>query len=90
MSSVILHPEDLEQFARDLERFNGDLTGAMNMLRGRLSALGQTWRDPQYDKFAAEMDQAMRALNQYSRASNEFTPFLRRKAAAGRLARDGR
>ena len=87
-SSLVIHPEDLEQFARDLDRFNSDLNSAMSMLRGRLSTLGQTWRDPAFDKFSNDMNQGIRTLNQYSQASSEFTSYLRRKAEASRNARD--
>ncbi len=90
MSSVIMHPEDLEQFARELEHLNANLEHEMSRLRARLAVLGQTWRDPQYTHFAQEVEQTTVALRRFTEATNDFIPFLRRKAAAGRLARDGR
>lgn len=62
----------------------------MNRLRARLNTLGQTWRDPQYTQFAHEMDQTTLALRRFTAATGEFVPYLQRKAAAGRAARDGR
>ncbi len=80
MPKAIADPEDLEQFARELQVFSTTLKDRMSHLKGRYSALGQTWQDQEEAKFAREFEQTMRVLDQFLRTANHQVPFLRRKA----------
>lgn len=80
MAKAIADPEELRRFAADLKRFNDELRDRMTGLGGRLSALGQTWRDQEHRKFAEELETAMRALARFTEAADEHVPFLLRKA----------
>lgn len=80
MSKVIATPEDLERFAADLKRFNGQLAESMSRLNGQFARLGDTWRDQEHQKFAQEFEQTMRVLHQFMRASEQHIPILLRKA----------
>ena len=63
MSQAIVDPNELRRFAHQLERFTSELETQMLMLRGQLSALSQSWRDQENEKFMQEFDVArQRAL----------------------------
>lgn len=81
MSQAIVNPEDLRRFAQQLKRFNGELQSQMSSISGQLGALSQSWRDREQEKFAEEFAQAMQAMGRFIEATNQFIPFLARKAA---------
>lgn len=80
MSKAIVDPEELRRFALDLKRFNANLEHQMGVLQGRLSTLGQTWRDQEHQKFVEEFDQTVRVLARFVDSSNRHIPFLLKKA----------
>ncbi|MBX3357604.1 MAG: WXG100 family type VII secretion target [Phycisphaeraceae bacterium] len=80
MSKAIVDPEELRRFAQDLKRFNANLQNQMGVLQGRLTTLGQTWRDQEQQKFAEEFDQTMRVLGRFVDLSAQHIPFLLKKA----------
>ncbi len=85
MSMVIIDADDLAEFAAQLSTFSRDLRGQQSKLRAQFHKLGETWRDPQYAKFAQEFEQTMRNLERFAGTADEVVPRL--KATAGR-ARD--
>lgn len=80
MAKAVVDPEELRHFAMSLKKFVGGLNTQMNAMQGRLSSLGQTWRDQEHAKFAAEFEDTMRALQRFSGAAEQHIPFLLRKA----------
>jgi len=80
MPQAIVDPEELRQFARNLQRFNQDLQDRMTALAGQLSALGKTWRDQEQKKFVEEFEQQARTLARFIELSEEHIPYLLRKA----------
>ncbi len=80
MSKAIVDPAELRRFAHDLKRFNDTLGGQMAVLHGRLTALGQSWRDQEQQKFAEEFEQTLKVLTRFVDASGKHIPFLIRKA----------
>jgi uncharacterized protein YukE len=80
MAKAVVDPSELRKFAQDLKRFNDDLQNRMKVLHGRLSALGQTWRDQEQTKFTQEFEETMRVLVRFTESSNQHIPFLLRKA----------
>ncbi len=80
MSKAIVDPEEIRIFAQELKRFNRDLQGRMTMIAGRLSALGETWRDQEHKKFAQEFEDTVRVLHRFVDVSEQHIPFLLRKA----------
>ncbi len=80
MSKAIVDPEVLRKFAHDLKRFNGELHSQMAALHGRLTELGQTWRDQEHKKFAEEFEKTIKVLARFTDASDKHIPFLLRKA----------
>ena len=82
MRQAIVSPEDLRKFAADLKRFNDDLKENFGQLHGRFKELGETWRDQEHKKFEKEFDEAGKAIKMFLAASEEYVPFLMRKAEA--------
>lgn len=80
MAKANVDPAELRRFARDLNRFNGELQNLINSLHSRLRGLEQTWQDQEQKKFAEEFDQAMKTLGRFLEASNRHVGFLAKKA----------
>jgi uncharacterized protein YukE len=80
MAKAVVDPAELRRFAQDMKRFNDDLHQQMKVLHGRLTALGQTWRDQEHTKFVEEFEETMKVLLRFNEASSQHIPFLIRKA----------
>jgi uncharacterized protein YukE len=80
MPQAIVDPEELREFARVLKKFNGELRDRASSLGDRLSALNATWRDQEHRKFADAFDEHMRMLERFAEASDQYVPYLLRKA----------
>lgn len=80
MTQAIANPEEMERFASGLRAFNDLLRDQAVRLNGQFQRLGDTWRDQEHQKYAAEFEQTMRVLHQFMRASDEQIPLLHRKA----------
>lgn len=80
MPQAIVDPEDLRQFARNLQRFNQELQDRLSLLGGQLTALGKTWRDQEQKKFVEEFEQQAKRLGQFVEMSEQHIPYLLRKA----------
>lgn len=80
MAKAVVDPEEMRQFAMALKKFTSRLSGDMTAMQGKMMSLSQTWRDQEHDKFAAEFDETMRAMQRFTRSAEEHIPFLLRKA----------
>ena len=80
MAQANVDPGELRRFALQLKHFNGELQAQMQSLHGQLSALSQSWRDREHDKFAEEFEETMHAIARFVEASDQHVPFLLRKA----------
>ena len=80
MSQAIVDPEELRRFANNLDRFNRELQNQMQVLRGQMKNLGQTWRDQEHDKFLQQFDETLLVMNRFVEISSEQIPVLMRKA----------
>lgn len=81
MPQAIVDPDDLRNFAANLERYNQLVADATEALKSQFSQLGETWRDQEQVKFAQEFEQTVRVIVQFQQASQEHIPFLCRKAS---------
>lgn len=77
---AVVNPEELERFARELQRFNATLTEESNRLATHFAHLGETWRDQEQQKFAQEFTQTMRVLRSFTASAEQQVPLLLRKA----------
>jgi uncharacterized protein YukE len=80
MSKAVVDPAELRRFAMDLKRFNSNLIQQMQALQGRLTTLGQTWRDQEQVKFVEQFEATMKTLNRFTDLAEVHVPFLLRKA----------
>jgi WXG100 family type VII secretion target len=80
MSQAIVDPAELRRFASNLKKFHTELEGQMKSLHGQMSALSQTWRDREHQKFVEEFDQAAQAISRSMEMVHAYIPFLLRKA----------
>lgn len=83
MSTVISNADELDEFASQLGSFSRDLNGQTSRLRAQFRRLGETWRDPQYARFAQEFEQTMTNLERFMRIADEVAPRLH--GTAGRI-----
>jgi len=80
MSQAIVDPAELRRFAHQLKQFNAELEERMSALANQLHALSATWRDQEQKKFAEEFEQHLKLIGRSIEATNQYAPFLLRKA----------
>ena len=80
MPQAIVDPEELRQFARNLQRFNQELQDRLGSLASQLASLGKTWRDQEQKKFVEEFEQQAKGLARFVEMSEQHIPYLLRKA----------
>jgi uncharacterized protein YukE len=81
MSGVHADPKEIRRFQSDMNRFNGELDVITKKLKSHLRTLGDTWRDDEYRKFEAMIDDVLRSFNRYLVQSNSYVNHLAKKAA---------
>jgi WXG100 family type VII secretion target len=75
-------PAELRRFASDLAKFNNELHGLLQGLKGRMHNLEGTWRDQEQKKFAEAFDQTAKVLSGFLENSHSHAVFLAKKAGA--------
>lgn len=80
MAQAIADPAQLRRFAQQLKQFNQDLTSRLMVLHGQLTALGDTWRDQEHEKFVTQFEETRLMLERFIEAASQHIPFLIRKA----------
>ncbi len=80
MSQAIVDPAELRRFAHQLSQFNAELEERMATLANQLHNLNSSWRDQEHTKFAEEFEHHLKLIARSMEASNEYGPFLLRKA----------
>jgi uncharacterized protein YukE len=80
MPQAIVDPEELRRFARGLKKFNGDIQDRATALAGQLAALSRTWRDQENTKFVEAFELHMKAIARFVEVTDEYVPYLMRKA----------
>jgi uncharacterized protein YukE len=81
MAKAHVDPDELRRFARDLNRFNLELTALVQGLNARLRGLEQTWQDQEQKKFSEEFTQATKVLSRFLDISQQHVAALTRKAS---------
>ena len=80
MSQAIVDPAELRRFAHQLSKFNTELEERMSTLAAQLHNLNTTWRDQEHKKFAEEFEHQLKLIARSIEATNQYAPFLLRKA----------
>ena len=81
---VNLDPDALEDFARQLGEFNSNLAEEIRRLTSLYKRLGETWRDPAYQKFVQEFEQTINNLRRFQKTAEETAPKLKKTAILAR------
>ena len=80
MPQAIVDPEEMVQFAQQLNDFSGDLHSRLTGLKSRFDHLGDTWRDQDRERFAQIFERTIQVLVQFMEEANVQVPFLLGKA----------
>lgn len=81
---VSLDPDALQEFANQLKRATQEMTNASARLNQQFQRLGETWRDPEYQRFATEFQQTMKNIERFRQIADETAPKLLKKAQRAR------
>jgi uncharacterized protein YukE len=81
-SQVIVDPKEVREFTAKLNSFNAKLQGDFAALHAHFKRLGETWRDQEQERFAAEFDQTSKSIRLFLEAARRYIPFLIGKAEA--------
>ncbi len=80
MAQAIMDPEEVRRFAKELKRFNEEVSARAAALQARFASVGSTWQDQEHEKFAEEFVTTMKVLKKFIEVSEKHTPFLLKKA----------
>lgn len=80
MPQAIVDPADLRRFVQHLKKFSGETLDQMQNVQRQLTALSATWRDQEHQRFVEQFEEQLRVLGRFVEATNEYIPYLLRKA----------
>jgi len=80
MAQAIVDPGELRRFVQHLKQFNNEVLEQMQNAQRQLTTLGATWRDQEHERFLEEFEQQMRTLTRFVDITNQYVPYLLRKA----------
>lgn len=84
MAKVAVDPEELVRFAQILKQFNEQLKQSTTNVNSQFKQLGSTWQDQEHQKFAQQYEQTMKVIVQFVQMSEQYVPFLLKKAERAR------
>lgn len=82
MNQIHVNPEKLREFARLLKGFSHFAEASLANLNWQLARLHNTWRDQEFDKFAASVRKTQARLKAFSAETAKTVPALERDAEA--------
>ena len=80
MAQAVVDPAEIRRFAGNLKRYLTQRQAELNALHGQFLALGDTWRDQEYDRFRESFEEQLKGDERFLEVAAEFLPFLMRKA----------
>ncbi len=80
MPQAIVDPEELRRFAAGLKKFNADVHERATAINGQMVALSKSWRDQENKKFVEEFERHMRSIAHFMEITEQYIPYLLRKA----------
>ncbi|MBI9016199.1 MAG: WXG100 family type VII secretion target [Phycisphaerae bacterium] len=80
MAKAHVNPEELRRFARELNRFNGELDSLMGRIHMKMVNLEKSWQDQEQKKFSEEFGQTMKVLARFLETSTRHCSVLGKKA----------
>lgn len=82
MADAIVNPEELKQFASHLSKVSSEFRQLRETTRSKMSHLNQSWRDGENAKFVQQFEQDIKPLEKLIQTAEEYSSFLKRKAAS--------
>ena len=80
MARAIVDPGELRRLARQLQQFHVELEEPTAWLANQMHSLIASWRDQEHEKFADEFEEHLKAIRRAIEATDQYAPFLIRKA----------
>jgi uncharacterized protein YukE len=80
MGQVIVDPQELRRFAARLRVFSTEVLAQMQGVQRQLAALSATWRDQEQQKFTEQFEQQLGTFARFVEATEDYVPYLIRKA----------
>lgn len=80
MAQIHADPEKLREFAQQLKRFDEQVSGSSQAIRGQLQKLGSSWRDSQYQEFVENFNRAQQFLATFSAEVDKIVPTMTKHA----------
>ncbi len=78
---AIADPDDLELFAGQLRQFQQECFDRLAALDGQFQSLSESWQDQEQQRFQGVYDDFVRSFERFIAETEEYVPFLQRKAA---------
>jgi hypothetical protein len=82
MAKVDIDPEEVLRFAGLLREFTAATKDKATQVNGRFKSLGSSWRDQEYERFAAKFDEAMRLIARFAHDAEKYHVYLSKIARA--------
>ncbi len=80
MAEIYVDPEKLREFARVLKDFSRHAETSLVNLNGQLGRLQSSWRDQEFEKFAAHLRRTQGRLQAFATETAKTVPALERDA----------
>lgn len=82
MPQIYVDPEELRGFARVLKDLAQHADSKMAVLNAQLARLHGTWRDQEFERFAAQVQQTQARLTTFANEAEKTVTALQRDAEA--------
>lgn len=80
MAQAIGDPEEIRNFANNLEHYINTVWDETGKLNSAFTQLGETWKDQQHASFEETFRQLLGALENFKNNSEQQLPYLRQMA----------
>ena len=84
MVQIHVDPDELDQFANELDKFIQHGEELNRSIQGRFSQVRESWNDVQAEHFADELTQTLKNLVSFAESAKAQMPRLRKQIEASR------
>jgi uncharacterized protein YukE len=90
MTQVIVNPEEMRRFARNLNEIADAMQSRKVTTNSQFERLKESWKDPKYAQFEETYLRTLVQIDRFTRAAKIYASFLHRKAAKADVYLKGR
>ncbi len=90
MSQAIVDPEQVRRFASHLDQSSAAIREQKSGTVAGFARLHETWRDDKYARFDQIFTESMKLVERYLQQSEQYSSFLKQKAARAQKFLDQR